>query len=70
MKQQSPEIASRVPCRFRLLLATEPVLGSLDVKDVAGILDRDAVAVANPVEAIAGTDHGFLDTHAGSNRMK
>jgi len=46
------------------------VLGSLDVKDVAGILDRDAVAVANPVEAIAGTDHGFLDTHAGSNRMK
>ena len=65
MEQQSLEIARRVPCRFCLLLATEAVLRSLNVKDVAGILDRDAVAVANPVEAIAGTDHGFFDAHLG-----
>jgi len=45
------------------LLATEAVLRSLNVKDMARVLHRDTVAVIDTVEAVAGPDHGFFDAH-------
>lgn len=52
------------------LLATESVLRPLNVKDMAGVLHSDDVAVADTLEAVAGSDHGFFDAHRGKNCMK
>ena len=69
-KHQSSGIVERVAQRFCLLLATEAVLRSLDVKDVAGVLYGDDVTVADTLEAVAGTDHGFLNAHLVKNRVE
>ena len=62
-------------CEFRIatrleLLATKSVLRPLDIKDMAGVLDRDTVAVIDTVEAVARTQYGFLDAHLARFGMK
>ena len=46
------------------------MLRSLNVEDMTGVLHGDDIPVADTVHAVARTDHGFFDTHAGRNRMR